>query len=79
MYIAGLVIAIIGIVIGLMPFIGWFAIPLNITALIIGFSGIKKQSLIEKSEYNKAVASAILGGIPLILKILFLIGFKNLI
>lgn len=74
MYIAGLVISIIGIIVGLVPILGWIAVPMNITAIIIGAIGINKKETIEKSEYNKAVASVILGGIPLGLKLLFWIN-----
>lgn len=70
MYIAGLVISIIGIVVGLIPILGWFAVPLNIAAVIIGAVGIARKKIIEKSEYNKAVATVILGAIPLVLKII---------
>ena len=70
MYIAGLVISIIGIVVGLIPILGWFAVPLNLAALIIGGIGIARKKIIEKSEYNKAVATVILGAIPLALKII---------
>lgn len=70
MYIAGLVISIVGFVIGLIPILGWVAVPLNLIAVIIGVVGIVRKNIIEKSEYNKAVATVILGAIPLILKII---------
>lgn len=70
MYIAGLVISIVGFVIGLIPILGWVAVPLNLIAVIIGVVGIVRKNIIEKSEYNKAVATVILGAIPLVLKII---------
>lgn len=70
MYIAGLVISIVGFVIGLIPILGWVAVPLNLVAVIIGIVGIVRKNIIEKSEYNKAVATVILGAIPLVLKII---------
>jgi len=40
---ASLVLGIIGLVIGIIPFIGWFALPLWILAIIFGIIGAKKQ------------------------------------
>lgn len=69
MYIASLVIAILGLMLGLIPLIGWLAVPLNIGAVVIGIIGVRKKLQIEKGEYQLAMASLILGAIPLVLKI----------
>lgn len=53
MYIAGLVIAIIGIVVGLVPLLGWVAVPMNIAAVIIGIVGINKKETIEKQNTTR--------------------------
>lgn len=78
MYIAGLVIAILGLIVGLIPILGWFALPLNIGAVVIGAIGIKRKLEIEKNHYQMAVASIILGAIPLILKIMSFNSLLNL-
>lgn len=39
---AALVLGIIGLVIGIIPFIGWFMLPLWILAIVFGYLGRKK-------------------------------------
>ena len=41
--VASLVLGIVGLVIGLVPFIGWFMLPAWILAVIFGFIGRNKQ------------------------------------
>lgn len=79
MYIAGLVISILGLGVGLIPLLGWFALPLNIGAIIIGMIGVFFDKQIEGTHYQMALASLILGSIPLILKILNIINLLSII
>jgi len=77
-YIVGLVLGIIGLLGGLIPLIGWLAIPFNLVAIIIGIVGIKKKVSLEKSEYQMAIASLVLGAIPVGLKLFTIIGLVQL-
>lgn len=78
MYIAGLVIAILGLMVGLIPLIGWVAVPLNIGAVIIGIIGLRKKLQIEKNQYQMAIACLILGAIPLVLKFMSVSSLMSL-
>lgn len=68
MYVAGLVIAILALLVGLVPLIGWLAVPANLVAIGIGFIGYRKKTELSRGKYQMAVAAIILGAIPLILK-----------
>ncbi|MFZ5351667.1 MAG: hypothetical protein ACOZCL_02960 [Bacillota bacterium] len=68
MYIAGFVIGLISFIIGIIPLVGWLAVPFNVIAVCIGLFGIFRRSELFRTDYNFAVASLILGGIPLLLK-----------
>lgn len=65
---AALVLGIIGLVIGIIPIIGWFVFPLWILAIIFGAIGAKKE--IKKGQ---AIAGIALGGITIVYKIGFLL------
>lgn len=68
MYLLGLIIGVVSFIIGLIPFIGWIVVPLNIIAVCIGLYGMIRRSQLYIADYNMAVASFILGGVPLFLK-----------
>lgn len=57
---AALVMGIVGLVIGIIPFIGWFMFPLWILAIIFGFIG--RQNPIKKGF---ATTGLILGSITI--------------
>ncbi|WP_246238187.1 hypothetical protein [Alkalicoccus luteus] len=63
---AALVLGIIGLVIGIVPFIGWFVMPLWILAVVFGIIGMQKE--IKK---GMALTGVILGGITILYKIGF--------
>ena len=69
MYIAGLVISILGLLVGLVPIIGWLAVPFNVAAIAIGYVGYRRKDEISGGEYQMAIAAIVLGAIPLFLKL----------
>lgn len=63
---SAMVLGIIGFVIGIIPFIGWFAVPLSILAVIFGVLGMRK-----KTKRGQAIAGLSLGAALLAWKIGF--------
>lgn len=61
--VAALVCGIIGLVLGLIPFMGWFMLPLWILAIIFGFIGMKKPI-----RAGMAKAGLIIGAITVVYK-----------
>ncbi|MGG2201874.1 hypothetical protein [Paenibacillus validus] len=73
---AALVCGIIGLVLGLIPFFGWFMLPLWVLAIIFGYIGMKKPI-----KAGMAKAGLIIGVITVVYKfgfwILFLMGLAG--
>ncbi|MFC4075469.1 hypothetical protein [Salinithrix halophila] len=73
---AALVLGIIGLVIGIIPFVGWLVFPLWILAIIFGAIGARK-----KIKKGQAIAGIVLGTGTFVLKvgfwILMLIGIAS--
>ncbi len=70
MFLIGLIIGLISFIVGIIPLVGWLAVPFNLIAVCIGLYGVFRRSDILKADYNLALASLILGGVPLLLKYL---------
>lgn len=51
-----MILGVIGFVIGIIPFIGWFAIPLSVLAIIFGVLGLRVET-----NRGQAIAGIILG------------------
>lgn len=64
---ASVILAVVGIIISLIPFLGWFSLPLWFLAIIFGFVGLFK-------EYKRgmAIAGIIIGLFTIFYKVSFL-------
>lgn len=67
MAVAALVLGIIGLVFGLIPFFGWFMFPIWILAIIFGAIGLKKEQ-----GKGMSLAGLIMGSSALLLNLFFL-------
>ncbi|KRG11138.1 hypothetical protein [Lederbergia galactosidilytica] len=63
---AAMVLGIIGIILGVIPFVGWFMLPLWLLAIIFGFIGMRNP--IKKGF---AITGIILGTLTFVYKIGF--------
>jgi hypothetical protein len=68
--ITGLVLGIIGVVLGLTPLTFWVALPLGVLGLIFGVIGFR---------HGMGKAGAILGGIAILLGIIWAVAWNNAI
>ncbi|GIN59038.1 hypothetical protein [Lederbergia ruris] len=63
---AAMVLGIIGIILGVIPFIGWFTLPLWLLAIIFGFIGMRNPV-----KKGFAITGIILGTLTFVYKIGF--------
>ena len=61
-----MILGIIGFVIGIIPFIGWFAVPLSLMAIVFGFLGLSGYT-----NRGQAITGIVLGFVLIIWKIGF--------
>lgn len=77
MAIAALVLGILAVINGIIPFMFWLAIPLGILALIFGIVGISKANQQGGAGRGMAIAGLVTGIIGAVLGILWIVAWSN--